>query len=42
MAGVVALAIGTESKIVWTCVFGALLGATGVRYSIRRAKRSGI
>lgn len=42
MAGVVALVIGTESKIVWTCVFGALLGATGVRYSIRRAKRSGI
>ena len=42
IAGIVALVIGTYIKIIWTCVFGAALGATGVRYSIRRAKRSGI
>jgi NhaP-type Na+/H+ or K+/H+ antiporter len=42
IAGLIAVVIGTEAKIIWTCVFGALLGATGVRYSIRRAKRSGI
>jgi len=42
IAGVIALMIGTESKIIWTCVLGTALGATGVRYSIRRAKRSGI
>lgn len=42
VAGAIALVIGTESKIIWTCVLGATLGAIGVRYSIRRAKRSGI
>ncbi len=42
IAGMVALVIGAEGKIIWTCVLGAALGATGVRYSIRRAKRSGI
>lgn len=41
-AGVVALAAGAEAKIIWTCVVGAALGATGIRYSIRRNKRSGI
>jgi predicted RND superfamily exporter protein len=41
-AGVVAIAIGAESKIIWTCVVGAVLGAIGIRYSIRRARRSGI
>ena len=42
IAGMVALVIGAGNKIIWTCVLGAALGATGVRYSIRRAKRSGI
>lgn len=42
IAGIVALVIGTDTKIIWTCVFGAALGATGVHYSIRRAKRGGI
>jgi hypothetical protein len=41
-AGVVALAMGAESKIIWTCVVGALLGVIGIRYSIRRSRRSGI
>ena len=42
IAGLISVVIGTDAKITWTCVFGAALGATGVRYSIRRAKRSGI
>ncbi len=41
-AGVIALAMGAESKVIWTCVMGAVLGVTGIRYTIRRAKRSGI
>ena len=42
IALVVALAIGADAKIIWTCLFGAGLGLTGIRYSIRRNKRSGI
>ena len=41
-AGVVALAIGAESKVIWVCVVVAALGFTGIRYSIRRNRRSGI
>jgi hypothetical protein len=41
-AGVVALAAGAEAKVIWTCAVGALLGITGIRYSIRRNKRSSI
>lgn len=42
VAGVVALAMNADAKVIWTCVFGAGLGATGIRYSIRRARRSAI
>ena len=41
-AGVVALAMGAESKVIWTCLVGAALGVIGIRYSIRRSRRSGI
>jgi hypothetical protein len=41
-AGVVAIAMGAEAKVIWTCVVGAILGVIGIRYSIRRARRSGI
>ena len=41
-AGVVALAMGAESKVIWACVVGAALGAIGIRYSIRRSRRTGI
>ena len=41
-AGVVAIAMGAEAKVIWTCVVGAALGVIGIRYSIRRARRSGI
>ena len=39
----IALAIsGSDSKLIWTCVAGTVLGAWGIRYSKRRAARSGI
>lgn len=41
-AGAVAVVIDAESKIIWTCVVGAVLGVIGIRYSIRRSRRSGI
>jgi len=41
-AAVIALAVGSEAKIIWTCVVGAALGLIGIRYSIRRNKRSAI
>ena len=41
-AGVIAIAAGAQSKIIWTCVVGALLGVIGIRYSIRRSRRTGI
>ena len=42
VAGVIALAMNADAKSIWTCAFGATLGAVGIRYSIRRARRSGI
>jgi hypothetical protein len=42
IAGMVALTLDADSKYIWTCVAGALLGVTGIRYSIRRDRRSGI
>jgi glycopeptide antibiotics resistance protein len=39
---VIALAAGADAKIIWTCVVGAVLGAMGIRYSIRRNNRHGI
>jgi hypothetical protein len=41
-AGVVALAAGSDAKVIWTCIVGATLGLIGIRYSIRRNKRSAI
>ncbi len=41
-AAVIALAAGSEAKIIWTCVVGAALGLFGIRYTIRRNKRSAI
>jgi len=42
VAGIIALALGAESKVVWTCLAGAVLGTVGIRYTIRRSRRSGI
>jgi hypothetical protein len=42
VAGVVAVAIGADTKIIWTCVSGMALGLIGIRYTVRRSRRSGI
>lgn len=42
IAGVIALAVGADAKVIWTCVMGAGLGVVGIRYTIRRDRRSGI
>jgi uncharacterized membrane protein HdeD (DUF308 family) len=42
IAGVFALAVNAEAKIIWTCVMGVALGLVGIRYTIRRSRRSGI
>lgn len=42
IAGVIAVAANADAKIIWTCVMGAGLGLVGIRYTIRRDRRSGI
>lgn len=42
IAGVIALAVGADAKVIWTCVMGAGFGLVGIRYTIRRDRRSGI
>ena len=42
VAGVIAVAVNADAKIIWTCVSGVLLGLLGIRYTIRRERRSGI
>jgi hypothetical protein len=39
---VIALATNAESKVLYTCGVGIALGLIGIRYTIRRARRSGI
>ncbi len=42
IAGVIAVAVNADAKIIWTCIMGAGLGLVGIRYTIRRDRRSGI
>jgi hypothetical protein len=42
LAGIGFLIAGSDTKYVWTCVSGAALGLFGIRYTIRRASRSGL
>ena len=42
IAGVIALAVNADAKIIWTCVAGAGLGLTGIRYTIRRNRHDRI
>lgn len=42
IAGVIALAMSADAKIIWTCVSGVVLGLLGIRYTIRRDRRTGI
>lgn len=40
IAGVAFLITDLGTKYVWTCVCGAVLGVIGIRYTIRRNRRS--
>ncbi len=42
LAAIALLFSGADSKLIWTCVAGTALGLWGIRYSKRRAARSGI
>ena len=42
IAVVIAIAANADAKVIWTCVSGLLLGLLGIRYTIRRDRRSGI
>ncbi len=42
IAGMVAITLDYDSKYVWACVVGAVLGVVGIRYATRRDRRSGI
>jgi uncharacterized membrane protein HdeD (DUF308 family) len=42
ISGVIALAIAADAKVIWTCVMGVVLGLVGIRYTIRRDRRSGL
>ena len=42
IAGVFAIAFDADAKVIWTCISGAVLGLVGIRYTIRRERRSGI
>jgi hypothetical protein len=42
VAGVIALAANADAKVIWTCISGTALGLIGIRYTIRRERRSGL
>jgi hypothetical protein len=42
VAGVIAILVNAQPKIVWTCVSGVALGMLGIYYTIRRSRKSGI
>ena len=42
VAGVIAIAMGADAKVIWTCVSGVILGLLGIRYTIRRDRPSGV
>lgn len=39
IAFVFAIVMDAESKILWICVVGALLGVIGLRYTIKRGRK---
>lgn len=42
IAGIIAVAVNAEAEIIYTCIMGAALGLMGIRYTVRRDKRSGL
>jgi uncharacterized membrane protein YjjB (DUF3815 family) len=39
IALVFAIVMNAETRVLWICVAGAVLGAIGLRYTIRRGRR---
>ncbi len=39
IALVFAIVMNAETKVLWICVAGSVLGAIGLRYTIRRGRR---
>ena len=39
VALVFAIVMNAQTKVLWICVAGAMLGAIGLRYTIRRGRR---
>ena len=39
IALVFAIVMNAQTKVLWICVSGAVLGAIGLRYTIRRGRR---
>lgn len=42
MAAIIGLLVSADGKFIWTCVTGAALGFVGIRYTVRRDRRSGL
>ena len=42
VAFVFAVVMNAESKILWICIVGALLGVIGLRYTIKKGRREKI
>lgn len=42
VAAIMGLLLNANSNFIWTCITGAALGLVGIRYTIRRDRRSGI
>ena len=40
IALVFAIVMNAQTKVLWICVSGAVLGAIGLRYTIRRGRRN--
>ena len=40
IALVFAIVMNARTEVLWTCVAGAVLGAIGLRYTIRRGRRN--
>jgi uncharacterized membrane protein YjjB (DUF3815 family) len=40
IALVFAIVMNARTEVLWTCVAGAILGAIGLRYTIRRGRRN--
>jgi uncharacterized membrane protein YjjB (DUF3815 family) len=39
IAFVFAVVMNADSNVLWICVIGALLGAVGLRYTIKRSRK---